>query len=433
MNFNKLFSLALEKGITDFQVIYSGEGNTSITVYDSKLQSFETSYSETLAAKGIYNGKMGTYITEVFSTKDFPSIVDHVIESAKTITSKDEVFIYEGDAKYKKLPFLYNKFLGEIKVEDKIKMALNLASMMSKRDNVTYAEADYNESNDFRYIINSKGLKLKVQNNGASLSASCVVLKDGDTRTGYETYVSNDFSKFDLEYLANTAYSNALSSVGAKPVKSKNYMILLNESVTSTILESFESIFSSEAVYKNLSVLKGKIGEVIGSKKVTLVDDPFLKTSLSSMPFDNEGVGTQYKEIVKNGVLQEYIYNLKMAKIFNKKSTGNGFGSGISFINFHFKPGRKTKEEIISKIKNGLYITDVQGSSSSIDSISGSFSLQSSGYVIKDGKVSDPVALITISSDIINLLKNVSEVSNTLKNGDDSPAILIKKMSVGGM
>ena len=433
MNFNKLFVLAKEKGLEDIQISYTATNSTEISAFDGQLEDVNISRIETLSAKALYKGRMGYYSTENVSQKEFPTIVEALLNSAKIVNSKDEEFIYEGDKKYKKLPFIFNSSLNEHSVDEKIALAIKASKLLSEKEYVVHNESGYSEEETVSLMMNSKGLKLKSHKNYAQFYGNAIVSKDNDVRSEYSVYVSNNYDEFDAQKIADEAYEKSITSIGAKPVKSGNYKVLLDEFSTSLLLRVFGSMLSSEMVQKNLSLLKGRVGEKIGSSKVTLVDDPFLKGSYNSRSYDGEGVATQYKELVKKGELVGFMYNLKTAKKDGVKSTGNGFSGSVSSVNLHFKPGKKTKEEIISSLNNGLYITGLAGLHSGANVINGQFSVQAHGYVIRDGKIAEPVALITVSDSFLNLLSNVQEVSSELGNACDSPAILLKKIAVSGL
>lgn len=173
----------------------------------------------------------------------------------------------------------------------------------------------------------------------------------------------------------------------------------------------------------------------IGSSLVTIVDDPFMKKSAKSRSFDDEGVATSYKELVSNGVLKTYLHNLVTAKKDGVKSTGNGFGGNVGAVNLKLESGKSTLEEMISSLKKGVYITDVQGAHAGVNAVSGDFSLQASGYLVEDGKKIRPVALITVAGNFLNMLKDITMVGNDLKMsyyGVTSPSIKVKSMSVSG-
>src|SRR5699024_11365800 len=79
----------------------------------------------------------------------------------------------------------------------------------------------------------------------------------------------------------------------------------------------------ADNVQKGLSLLKGRLGETIGSPILTIVDDPFLEEGFGSRNFDDEGTSTRFKNIVDNGELKNYLYNWKAADKDGVESTGN--------------------------------------------------------------------------------------------------------------
>jgi PmbA protein len=99
------------------------------------------------------------------------------------------------------------------------------------------------------------------------------------------------------------------------------------------------------------------------------VDDPFMKKSPRSGSFDDEGVATKYKELVKDGKLTGYLHNLKTAKKDEVGSTGNGFRNGISPTNFYISPGKTSFEDSVKSVKKGLVISDLQGTHAGTSSV----------------------------------------------------------------
>jgi len=436
MNFDLLFQKAKEKGIEDIQVYLTDSSEFEIEVFKGELEKYTIAATKNLMVKGIYDSKMGTVSTEVINDDVIDFLIDSIISSAKAINSLDEVFIYEGDKEYTEVKGLYNESIDKISAKQKIEDVSELEKKVIAKDSrVSMVQAIYGESTNKVLIQNSKGLKLEKSVN-SGVTAVYVIASDGkDQRTAIEYIQSNDYSDFDFEAITEKGVKNAVSLLGAEPCESGNYEILLSNSASATLLASYVSMFSAENVQKNVSLLKGKIGEAIGNSNITIIDDPFRKKSARSGSFDDEGVATTYKEIVKEGKLTGYLHNLKTAKKDNIKSTGNGFIRGISPANFHIKSGDMLYDDAVKSIKKGLIITEFQGTHAGTNAISGDFSLQAMGFLVEDGKIVRPVALITVAGNYLELLKNVTEVCNDLKFNFvyiGSPAIKIKSLMVSG-
>ena len=117
------------------------------------------------------------------------------------------------------------------------------------------------------------------------------------------------------------------------------------------------------------------------------------------------------------------------------QSTGNAFGR-IAPTNFYVQPGELSFDDAVKSMKKGLVITSLQGTHSGTNPISGDFSLQASGFLVKDGVIERPVALITVAGNYLELLKDVNAVCNDLKFGFSfigSPSLKISNLVVSGI
>ena len=436
MNFELLFKEAKARGIEDIQIYLASDSEFEIEVLKGELEKYTIAATQKLSVKGIYDSKMGTVSTEIVNDDMIDFILNSIISSANTIDSTDEVFIYEGDKEYQEVKGLYNQDLLDVDAKIKIDNMLDLEKRtMAKDERIRMVQAFYGDGTVNVLIQNSKGLKLeKLVNNG--MMGVYVIANDGkDQRTAFEYIQSNDYSDFDLEKIATLGAKKACALLGAKPCDSGEYEILLSNEASASLLAPHLTMFSAESVQKNISLLKGKVGQAIGSNKITIVDDPFMKKSTKSGSFDDEGVAASYKELLKDGVLTGFLHNLKTAKKDNTKSTGNGFLRGISPTNFYIKPGDLNYDEAVKAMKKGLIITDLAGTHAGCNPISGDFSLQASGFLVENGKVVRPVALITVAGNYLTTLQDVTGVCNDLKFNFGyigSPSMKIKSLVVSG-
>ena len=355
MNLDKLFKRAKEKGIQDLEVFSSARSSLSIEVFDGEVDKYEIADTNALTIKGIYNNKMGHFRTEVLDDEVIDEILDTIIASAKEIDSLDDAIIYEGDDHYEKLTDIYNEELYNLDVQKKINHLLALDKYLHEYDErVSVVETMYSENNNAVVLKNSKGINLSNKANSAYIGGNVIVKDDKDQRTGFDVVISNDFNDFDIEKVGKEIIDDALASLGAKPVPSDNYEIVFSNGAIATLLSAFQNVFSADAAQKGLSLLKGKIGENIGSELVTIVDDPFMKKSASSRSFDDEGVATSYKELISKGQLKTFLHNLVTAKKDGVKSTGNGFGGNVGAVNLKMEAGESNFDEIIKSCKKGI-------------------------------------------------------------------------------
>lgn len=442
---DKIFEKGRASGLEDMEVYYSAGTSLTLKVFQKELETYNLSEGEGLSLRGVYRGKMGYSYTEKADESSIDRLVKDVIENATIIDSDDEEVIFEGSKEYKKVDS-FNPSLSEVREEEKIEFVKKLEEEAFNLDDriVSVQSCVYGDGSGETIMSNTKGLYLRDKSNIAYTYISVVAKEGEDIKTGLAYRTGNDFNKFDAKEIAREAVEEALALLGASPVKSGDYKVIIRNSAAADLLEAFTGIFSAEAVQKNLSLLKGKLNEKIASHVFTLVDDPYMEGGLASRSFDGEGVACKYKKVIDKGVLKTYLHNLKTAKKDGVETTGNAgkdsykSSIGISPSNFYVEKGERSLKEMIADTDKGILITELQGLHSGLNSISGDFSLAALGFLIEEGKISRPVDQITVAGNYFEMLKNIEEIGSDLKFGlpggayIGSPSLKIKKLSIAG-
>lgn len=438
MNLKKYFEYAKSIGFSDIEFKTQKKSKLSIQVFHSKVEQYQVSENETLYIRGIVNGKMVSGTTE--NLNNVKPVLDEMVLNSSIIEEIKEQEIFAGSDKYKKLKTHSDALINTPSTE-KIDLCLQAEKKAYEySDKVAdVEEISYEETQAAMNIVNSKGLKLSYKVSYAMLVASVVAKDETDTRTGFSYQFGQNLSDFDLDKLVAKACDDSINALNGTQCESKKYKVLLNQSTFASLVNVLMNAVSGDAVNKGKSLLKDKLNQEIASKKFTLIEDPHVKEyPFFFRGFDDEGVATYKKAIVEKGVLKTFLYNIEAAKQAKTNSTGNGYGGsviGISPAFLQVKLGKKSKEELCELIKDGLYITSVQGLHSGMNPLSGDFSLQASGYRIENGKITTPVNLITVAGNLFELFKNIKEVGNDAfltYSGVCSPSVYIKSLAVSG-
>ena len=439
MKYDKFFALAKEAGIEEAE-LYIGESfSLSFSLFHSEVDNYSSNKSMTILARGIVNGKFGTATCDSWSNAHAKYLVDEIAANAKVIENEDPAFIFEGSKKYKRIN-TFNKSLETIPVDEKMKRAFELEKAIKEGDPriIEVGGVEYAESAESVTIMNSKGLRLAQKSNYFYFVGQAVAREGKQTKSGWELFLDNDFSKLDIQKLAKEVVENTVSQLGGEACESAEYKAVLSPDVVKSFLQFYVGNADAEEVQKRSSLFIGKLGQKIASSKITIEDKP-LQRNVFARWFDDEGVATYNKPIIKSGVLNTYLYNLTTAAKDGVESTGNGSrgGSkmGISTFFLALKPGKKTQEELFQEIGNGVYITEVSGLHAGLNPQSGNFSLQSSGFLIKDGKKDRPLDVVTVSGNLMDVFKDVLEVGSderVFPSGVSCSSLLIKKIIVSG-
>ncbi len=439
MKYDKFFQIAKSKGLEECELNIVKSENLSFSYFHSELDKFENSASLSILARGIVDGKMGVASANYYDNRMAETLVDNIIENAKLIESDEPSIIYKGSPKYHRVN-TFNKELSNISLEVKKEKMLALENKIRQLDQriIEVEGVEYNENMSERLIYNSKGLKLHRKRNNYSVFASALAAENDQVKSDFIGYVDNNFSKIDIDKLASNLVNKCVSKLNPVDAITKTYKAVISNEVMATFVDVLVSYASSEDVQKHSSLFEGKLGTQVVNKKVSISDMPLLKTVYSTS-FDDEGVATRNFDIIKNGVLKNYLYNLRTAKIDNVESTGNGSnaGSRVSIApNFIvMKKGKLSLEDLFKKMDNGVYITGVQGLHAGLNRQSGNFSLQASGYQIENGQISRPFDIFTISGNILDIFNDIKYIAsdNELNiYGSMVPSVLIKKLSIAG-
>ncbi|MGN1317427.1 MAG: TldD/PmbA family protein [Lachnospirales bacterium] len=437
-----LFQKALNRGFEACEIFYSNSDSLRISVYKGKIEKFQNKSSGGFGFRGLHNGKMGYFFSELIDEDIIDTVISNAIENAKILTSPQKEFIFEGSKSYEKVR-VYSDKINEIITEEKIEMALLMETTAKNYSDKIKAvnTSMINTGESLTYIANTKGMELNEKSNYYLAYVEVMAESNGEVKEKGEIYLGIP-DNFNAKLLAENACKKAISALNGSSLKSGKYKTVIKNETFADFMECFVGNFYAENVQKGFSLLKNKVGEKIASEIITIKDNPLMDYGYMTTAFDSEGVASYNKEVIKDGVLKTYLYNLKSAKKDNTTSTGNGFKASFkgavstSHTNFYIENGNCSFDELIADVENGIYITDVTGLHAGANSISGDFSLAAEGFKIENGKITSAVEQITIAGNFYSILKSVLKISDDLKfntSGVGSPSVLVDIIDIAGL
>ncbi|MDD4291787.1 MAG: TldD/PmbA family protein [Clostridia bacterium] len=436
----KLFALAKKQGIDAIELVESADRSASISLFNGQVDKTNVSSNVSRMVRALKNGKMA-YVDFENPNEDERKLVETLVNNIDSIDSEEESFIYPGDDKYPEINNSCDDF-SSIPTEKKIELLKTLEADCKKNDKriVAVPMCMYNEVEESLRMINSLGLDICKTVSYAYCGVQ-LVAKDGeDTNADFEMSAGRFFKDLVAEEVAAKAVKKVTDKLGAKPCKSGEYKVIIDSETMSELFGAFSVLFCGDMAMRKLCNYNEKIGEKIFSDKISVIDDPLHPDSPSSQPFDDEGVACRTKTVVENGVLKMILHNLKTAKYFNAKSTGNGFKKGGSVgtmpCNMYIKGGEAPLDDMIKSMGEGVLITSVSGLHAGVNPTTGDFSLQSSGFMIRNGEKAEPLTLIVLSGNFNDVMKDVVCVGNDLKvdyKGVCTPSIEFGAIKVSGL
>jgi len=435
MNTKLWLQKGLDKGLSDVEIYVSKSDSVKVVVYDDKVEENTVSSVSNVSIRGIYQGKMGKVRFENISDDNVDNMLDQVIDNAKAITVDEPAIIFEGSKSYPEVKV--NDFdFSSVPMTKKVEDLKTLERILKHHSSVSAVQSTiYQENNSEAILTNTKGLQLERKNRFAYAYSIGVFGEGDDKATAIEFEVFKTYDAFDPNVLGEKIIDKGLKKLGGRSIETKAYPVVFSNETFADLLEMFANLFSQESALRNLTPFKDKVGASIFQSNVNIIDNPLHEDAYFQYPFDDEGVACKKKHIVENGVFKGFINDLKTASMFQQEPSGNGFNGGISMTNMYVEPTQVTFDEMIAPIKDGVYITNLNGLHAGVKEVSGEFSVQASGFKIVNGKLDHAVKMIVVSGNFFEALNQVEGIASDLKfsiSGTGSPSIYIKALSISG-
>ena len=437
----KIIDCLKSKNLDAYEILEKKINKISVEVNKSKVENFQSSEDYQVSIRILKNKKIGfSYISDPhINMKEIEEIINLTISSLNNI-DKDKYYHIneEKDIINKKL---INNDIDSLSLEKMIeysKIMEDCAYNFDKRIKVVKNSGLKKGSLHVNYL-NSRGANKSYKTNFLAASILTVAESNNESYMGYESVFSKNFD-INFKEIAESASQKAVRMFGARKGQSMSVPVIFENELVCDILSLLSSSFFLENIDKNKSLFfSNKLGDKVGNELVTLVDDGVTPNLNGSAPFDDEGVQTSKKELLKNGILLNYLNNQYYSKKFNEKPTGNGFKPSfkaqpaISITNLILEKGKKSLDEGLKSIKNGLYITNLMGLHMA-NPISGDFSLGAEGIIVENGFLTTPIKEIVISGNLKDILQNTKYIYNNVKTSGViyAPSILVEGLNISG-
>ena len=449
MNFdalkNTLVAALCEAGLNEYEIYYMSDESTSVSTLNKEVNSIASSPSGGLCLRVLVDGRMGYASTELMTDAEMAQLPERAKANALATEKLDTVGIYAGSESYEELTL---KKVDLLSAEELKNYAVKTGeALFAKNPSVkdgTSSQAIV--AGTTMRLVNSHGVDLSLECGINALIGEAVVEVNGESQADYSfKSLERDSAEATVDEVTAEAVEEALAKIGAGMVDSGKYNVVISANSMRSLMSVFSSAFSAKAALDGMSKLKGMEGEQIASEIVTITDDPQREGNSIGTNFDAEGVATHRKCVVEAGVLKTLLHNRETALAMGKETTANaskaGYSSpiGIRPYSFAIEPGDKSLDELFALAGNGIYITELNGLHAGANPVSGDFSLQSAGFLVKDGKKCEAVKGFTVAGNFFDLLKSISALGDKLERGVAtgftgfcSPDVLVPDMSVAG-
>jgi PmbA protein len=286
-------------------------------------------------------------------------------------------------------------------------------------------------------LVSSVGKSASYASSSVSLSASVLGGEGEGMERDYAYSVARHSHDLrDAADIGNEAAKRTLKRLNPRKQTTQTVPVLFDPRVSKGLLGSFTSAISGSAVARGTSFLKDKMGEQLFADSVQIIDDPHRVRGLASRPLDSEGLANAPLELVKDGVLQTWLLDLRSASQLGLKSNARasrGLGSppSPSSTNVHLAAGDQSPEAMISEIESGFYVTEAFGMG--VNLVTGDYSQGASGFWIEKGELAYPVSELTIAGHLLEMFKTLKPADDLLFDyATNAPTLRVAQMMVAG-
>lgn len=435
---------ALKSGAAEAEAfVYQGL-TTNISIERGQIAKSLRIIDRGIGIRVIINKAVGFSYTNILGDKNaIEEVVSKALSSAKASKpDKNWQTLPKQKPSVSLVQNTYDHRIVELHSEDLVKAAsLMLDSAIATDKRIFPIEGGIGASYLSKAVANSHDIANAEEGTIIECSLATIGQQGSEvTPVCFEFNAERNYN-IDPEWVGKEAARLAASALKAKKVDTETMSVIFaqvgfQELLYFTLINAVKADF----VQRNQSAFKDKIGEKVASEIVTVFDDGLLQGGLRTSKFDGEGVPQQKTTIIENGILCNFIYDNYTARKEGKESTGNATRAGylstpnIEATNFHFMPGKKSPEELISEVKKGLLVYSLQGAHSS-NPASGEFSVVATpAWKIENGEIVHATKGVMLAGNIFQVLKNISALANNERKAGQivAPWILVENVRVIG-
>ena len=321
---------------------------------------------------------------------------------------------------------------ANIDVEKATELALRTEKSALEADKriVNSNGASFNSHTGVKVYGNTYGMLQSYLSSRYSLSCSVIGGVEGALENDYEYTISREFDRLQSPtWVGETCARKVVSHLNPQKLNTCEVPVIFLNDVATSIISHLAASISGGSLYRKSSFLLDRLGTSVLPEWFNISERPRLLRALASTPFDSEGVRTQNREIVENGILQTYLLTSYSGKKLGMPSTGHAGGIHNWLIQPNLTGGLTA---LLRKMDRGLLVTDVMGQG--VNLVTGDYSRGASGFWVENGEIQYPVAEITIAGQLQDMLKNIVAVSDDIEHRSNiqTGSILLEKMKISG-
>ncbi|CAH1525236.1 metalloprotease PmbA [Vibrio owensii] len=305
------------------------------------------------------------------------------------------------------------------------KEALNYSDAIKQSDG-----ASYDSHYGVKVYGNSHGLLASYAS--SRHSTSCCVIgvgQNGEMERDYSyTVARHRDDLWSPEMVGRKAAEKTISRLDAQKLKTGKYPVMFTADVATGLIGHLVMAISGGNLYRKSSFLLDHLGKQVLPEWFNISERPHVLRGLASSPFDSEGVYTQDREIITDGVLATYLLTSYAARKMKMDPTGHAGG----IHNWYVNSTGQNFEQMLKELGTGLLVTETMGQG--VNVVTGDYSRGAAGFWVENGEIQYPVSEITIAGNLKDMFNQIVAVGSDVETRSQiqTGSILLDTMKVAG-
>ncbi|MFN0300603.1 MAG: metalloprotease PmbA [Burkholderiales bacterium] len=422
---------ARSQGASEAEANVSEGFGQTVSVRKGEIETIEHNRDKEIGVS-CYVGKRSGYA----STSDFSrDAIASAVRKALTIAK----FTAEDDASGLAEPELLAREIHDLDLYHPWDLTVDRAATMARQCEEAAFALD-------RRISNSEGASISCQESqfasamsngfsGAIRSSrhyvSCSVIAGENDQMQRDDWYSSARSADELaspSAIGDYAGRRALARLRSRKINTTRAPVIFEAPLATGLIGHFVSAVSGGSLYRKSSFLLDSLGKSVFSPIVNLREEPHLRRGHASSYFDDDGVATRARDVIKDGVVNGYFLGVYSARKLGMKSTGSAGGNQ----NLILRSGQKDLQALLGTMGRGLLVTELMGQG--INLVTGDYSRGAAGFWIENGEIQFPVEEVTIAGNLSEMFKNVAAIGNDVltRGSRTTGSILVDGMMIAG-
>jgi PmbA protein len=426
-----VLSRARARGATAAETEVSQGFGQSVTVRKGEVETIEYNRDKGLTVT-VYMGKRRGHASSVDTS---PAALEAAVDKALTIARYTEEDACAGLADPERLARdipeldLYHRW--DVSVDEAIDIAQRCeAAALAVDPRITNSEGATVTAHEGEFVYaNTLGFSGGYRSSRHGISCSVIAEDHGSMQRDYWYTSSRLPGELEAaESVGRVAGERSVRRLNARRLTTRPAPVLFEAPVASGLIGHFVGAVSGGSLYRKSSFLLDSVGQPVFAPHIRISELPHLPRGAASAPFDDEGVATAARDVVRDGVVQGYFLGSYSARKLGLVTTGNAGGSHNLLVGH----GDDDFAALLRRMGTGLLVTELLGQG--VNLVTGDYSRGAAGFWVESGEIAYPVEEITIAGNLRDMYREIVAVGNDVdrRGSRQTGSILIDNMTIAG-